>query len=243
MCRFYGLICIFKLMKKFFEDVEVENTDVIIQQPKVEFQKAGLLRSVGDFSIEVLDAIEKWLFSFPTGMTKDAFQRQIAHLEKDSKIALAQLKAAHGFRVIRKYKEEFPKLDKSFIECIAEGRLFVTIDGDRKVCEKYVLKALRDLKEYGSVYVLDCAILFAELKSSRERGCTDDMLEKAKKCDFLILENLAQSIGYVCNVACWSLTAVVNARAESNKPILARYNEYKNLKPIYEKCPVYSLEG
>lgn len=50
---------------KFFDEVEKEKNDVVIQQPKVEFQKAGLLRSVGDFSIEVLDAIEKWLFLSP----------------------------------------------------------------------------------------------------------------------------------------------------------------------------------
>ncbi len=226
---------------KFFDEVEKEKNDVVIQQPKVEFQKAGLLRSVGDFSIEVLDAIEKWLFSFPTGMTKEAFQRQIDHLEKDPAIALAQLKAAHGYRVIRKHKEEFPMLEKSFIECVAEGMMFVTIDGAKKKCEKYVLSAIKDLKPHGSVYVLDCAVLFAELKSARERGTSDDLISKAQKCDFLIMENLAQPIGYVSNVACWALIALVNARVEQNKPILARHNEYKNLKPIYEKCPIYSL--
>ena len=226
---------------KFFDEVEKEKNDVVIQQPKVEFQKAGLLRSVGDFSIEVLGAIEKWLFSFPTGMTKEAFHRQIEHLEKDPTIALAQLKAAHGYRVIRKYKEEFPMLEKRFIECVADGGLFVTIEGAKKKCEKYVMSAIKDLKPHGAVYVLDCAVMFAELKSSRERGSTDDLLSKAQKCDFLIMENLAQPIGYVSNVACWALIALVNARVEQGKPILARHNEYKNLKPIYEKCPIYSL--
>lgn len=228
---------------KFFDEVEVENNDVVVQQPKVEFQKAGLLRSVGDFSIEVLDAIEKWLFSFPTGMTKDAFQRQLSHLDKDPKIALKQLKEAKGYRVIKGHQETFPEMEKSFIECIADGNMFVTVEGSKKACESFVLAAIRDLRECGEVYVLDCAVVFSELKSARERGCTDDMFSKAKKCDFLILENLAQSIGYVSNVACWELIALVNARVEQSKPILARYNEYKNLKPIYEKCKVYSLAG
>lgn len=228
-------------MKKFFEDVEIEKNDTVIQQPKVEFQKAGLLRSVGDFSIAVLGAIEKWLFSFPTGMTKEAFQRQIAHLEKDDARALQQLKNAHGYRVIRKWVEEYPKLDKSFAECIANDELFITIDGGKKKCEQYVLQAIRQLKQFGEVYVLDCAVVFAELKSARERGCTDDMFSRAKKCDFLILENLAQSIGYVSKVACWELISLVNVRFEQQKPILARHNEYRNLSPIYEKCKIYSV--
>lgn len=228
---------------KFFDEIEPNKTDVIIQQPKVEFQKAGLLRSVGDFSVEVLGAIEKWLFSFPTGMTKDAFQRQIAHLDSDPKIALQQLHDAYGYRVIRPHKESFPVLSKSFLECIADEKLFITITGKRKVCEKYVLDAIHALRAYGSVYVLDCAIVFSELKSSRERGSTDDLLSKAQKCDFLIIEGLAQDIGYVSNVACWSLVSLVNARVGQNKPILARYNSYKGLKAIYEKCPIYSLEG
>lgn len=227
-------------MKKF-DEIEIENNDTVIQQPKVEFQKAGLLRSVGDYSIAVLDAIEKWLFSFPTGMTKDAFQRQLANLDKDSAIAVEQLKAAHGFRVIRKHKEEFPKLGKSYIQCIADGQLLVTIDGERKSCETFVKAAIKDLKPYGSVYVLDCAVVFAELKSARERGTTDEMISTAKKCDFLIMENLAQPIGYVSNVACWELIALVNYRAEQHKPVLARHNEYKGLKPVYEKCPIYSV--
>lgn len=226
---------------KFFDEIDVEKNDVVIQQPKVEFQKAGLLRSVGDFSIEVLDAIEKWLFSFPTGMTRDAFQRQLAHLDSNPEVAIQQLKDAHGFRVIRKHKEEYPKLEKSFIECVADGELYITIEGAKKTCEKYVLQAIKDLKPHGSVYVLDCAVLFSELKSARERGGSDERLKEAQKCDFLIIENLAQSIGYVSNVACWALIAMVNARVESNKPILARHNEYKVLKPIYEKCPIYSL--
>ena len=229
-------------MMKFFDEIEQESNDVVIQQPKVEFQKRGLLRSVGDFSIPVLDGIERWLFSFPSGMTKEAFQRQLNNLDKDDEIALSQLKAAHGYRVIKKHKETFPKADKSFAEFIANDQLFITITGSKSLCEKYVLKAIKDLKQFGSVYVLDCAILFAELKSSRERGDSDERLSKAKSCDFLIIENLAQSIGYVSNVAVWSLTALVNARVELSKPILARYNEYKNLKPIYDKCIVYSLE-
>ena len=147
---------------KFFDEVEVEMNDVVIQQPKVEFQKGGLLRSVGDFSIPVLKAIEKWLFSFPTGMTKDAFQRQLSHLEKDEAKALEQLRLAHGYRVIKGWKEEFPVLNKSFIECVAEDNLHITITGKRSVCESYVKQAIKDLKQYGSVYVLDCAVVFAE---------------------------------------------------------------------------------
>lgn len=226
---------------KFFDEVEVEKPVAVIQQSKVEFQKAGLLRSIGDFSIEVMKGIEKWLFSFPTGMTKDAFRRQLDHLEKDDQRALEQLKAAYGYRVIRKWSEEYPKLTKSFMDCIADNELFITIDGKKKVCEDYVLQAIKDLKPYGSVFVLDCAVVFSELRSSRERGCTDDLFSKARKCDFLIMENLAQSIGYVSNVACWELIALVNARVELGKPILARHNDYKNLAPIYDKCKVYSL--
>lgn len=226
---------------KFFDEVDVEKEVVVTQQPKVEFQKAGLLRSVGDYSIPVLEAIEKWLFSFPTGMTKDAFQRQLAHLEKDDSRALSQLKSAMGYRVIKKWQEEYPKLEKSFIQSIADDNLFITIDGDRKVCEKYVLQAIHDLKPYGSVYVLDCAIFFSELRSARERGSTDQLLSEARKCDFLIMENLAQAIGFVSNVACWELIALVNARVEMHKPILARHNSYKNLAPIYEKCKIYSV--
>lgn len=228
---------------KHFDEIEIEKNNVVIQQPKVEYQKAGLLRSVGDFSIAVLKAIEKWLFSFPTGMTKDAFQRQLDHLEKDETRALAQLKAAMGYRVIKKWVETFPVQKKSFMECIANDELFIAIDSKRSLCEKYVLQAIHDLKQFGSVYVLDCAIVFAELKSSKERGSTDSMFSEARKCDFLIIENLAGSIGYVSNVACWELISLVNARYEQKKPILSRYNDYKNLAPIYEKCPVYSLEG
>lgn len=229
------------LSMKFFDEIESEKTDVVIQQPKVEFQKAGLLRSVGDFSIEVLEAIEKWLYSFPSGMTKDAFQRQISHLDKDPAIALQQLRDAYGYRVIKVRKQTYPPLSKRFIECIADEQLFVSIVGTRKQCEKYVLDTIHSLREFGNVYVLDCAILFSELKSSRERGTSDDLLEKSKKCDFLIIEGLDQDIGYVSNVACWSLVSLVNARVEQKKPILARYNSYKGLSAIYEKCPIYSI--
>lgn len=230
-------------MRKFFDEVEREKLDSVIQQPRVDFQKRNLLGSVGDFTVEVLGEIERWLFSFPSGMTKDAFSRQMSNLDGDPKIALEQLKKAHGYRVIKRINKTFPRLDKSFLQCMADGKMFITVQGAKGVCEKYVLDMMKSLKRFGSVYVLDCAVLFAEFKSARERGCADELLDKAKKCDFLVIENLAQHIGYVSNVASWALVALVNARVTAEKPILARYNVYKKISAIYEKCPVYSLDG
>lgn len=226
---------------KFFDEIKIEKTEVVKQQSKVEFQKMNLLKSVGDFSNAVLEAIQGWLFSFPTGMTRDAFDRQIKKISSNEEEALKQLKESMGFRVIQKIVDKLPVLTKSYIEMISEGKSFITIKGTKSKCEKYVLGAINDLASFGEVYVLDCAVLFADLKSSRDRGDTDIMLSKAKNCDFLIIENLAGSIGYVSNVAVWSLTTLVNARYELGKPILSRYNSYRKLSPIYEKCEVYEL--
>lgn len=238
-------------MRKFLDEVEREEVDAVVQDTKVNYQKRGLLRSVGDFSIPVLDAIERWLFSFPSGMTKDAFNRQLKNIDKDEQVALAQLKAAHGFRVIKKTKTEKqsylervaqnPHMSKSFMQNISEDNLFYSIAGERKKCERYVLDALRDLSQFGSVYVLPTDELFAMLRTTSDRGGSDELLERAKKCDFLILENLDQPIGIVSRAAEWALTSLVNLRIKQKKPILCRHNECHLLSYIYEKCPVYYL--
>lgn len=222
-----------------------ENTAPVVQQPRVEFQKKGLLNSVGDFSVRVLDAIERWLFSFPSGMTKDAFKRQIQNLEKDEEIALQQLKSAHGFRIIKKHIAEwaYPIATQSFIEFIADNKGFITIKSkNKKPCEKYVLDAMKGLKAYGTVYILDCAVLFANLINLSERGCSDELVSQARKCDFLIIENLDQEIGRVSKAATWSINTIVNERFQLGKPILARHNEYiEKVTELYAKCTIYQL--
>lgn len=231
---------------KFFEDIVNDKPIPVVQQPRVDFQKKGLLNSVGDFSIRVLDAIERWLFSFPSGMTKDAFKRQIEKLDRDEEIALGQLKDAKGFRIIKKYIADwdYPTADKSFAEFIANNQMFITIRSkNKKLCEKYVLSAIKDLKPFGAVYILDCAVLFANLVNSANRGSSDELVSQARKCDFLIIENLDQDIGRVSKASTWAINTIVNERFELGKPILARHNDWiEKVTELYKKCIIYQIK-
>ena len=67
---------------KLFEEVKpVERPEP--QKAEVdssEFVKRNLMKSV-DRSQEIRDAVEKWLFSFKGGVTKDAFMLQMKRLD------------------------------------------------------------------------------------------------------------------------------------------------------------------
>lgn len=229
-------------MMKFLDEIEKKNKDAVVQQTRgIDFQKRNLLKSVGDFTMPVLSAIERWLFSFPTGMTRDMFDRQMRNIDKDEAIALTQLKDAHGFRVIKKNKEKHPELKRSFMECVASEQYCLTITGSKSACQEYVMRAIKDLQSFGSVYVFDSEVYFSNFRSLKNKGNADELISAATKCDFLIIENLAQNIGLVSTVSCLALVNLVNFRHGQKKPTLCRLSTYKHLQPIYEKCPIYEV--
>ena len=87
-------------MKLFEQIQQVERPEP--QKAEVdssEFVKRNLMKSV-DRSPEIRDAVEKWLFSFKGGITKDAFMWQMKRLDYDDSIAFAQLERAVGRRTI-----------------------------------------------------------------------------------------------------------------------------------------------
>ena len=167
---------------KFFENMKVEIKEV--EKPKVDssdFIKNNLMKSV-DRSKVVRDAVQKWLFSFDGAITKEAFERQMRRLDFDDEKALLQLEQAQGRRTIPLPKPPRPpKMQGSVIENMVKDT-YVAISG--RGYKTVIRDTVKELKQFGTVYVLSVEELIIQFKSYHEKGSSPQMIEKAIEADF-----------------------------------------------------------
>lgn len=223
---------------KFFEDRPIERKE--IPKPAVDnstFIKRNLMKSV-DRSKEVRDAVEKWLFSFDGAMTKKVFEYQMKRLDFDDEVALAQLERAHGRRVIPlPPPPKLPKMEKSLIEHMVED-MYVAIRG--RGYKKVIRDAVKELKQFGTVYVLSVEELIVEFKSYNEKGASPHMIEQAIDADFLIIVDLEMPIHLEWHIR-EAIDRIGRLREKNKKPIISTWNRFNDVNNFFKRFKIYEV--
>ena len=226
-------------MKLFEQIQQVERPEP--QKAEVdssEFVKRNLMKSV-DRSPEIRDAVEKWLFSFKGGITKDAFMWQMKRLDYDDSIAFAQLERAVGRRTIPlPPPPKKPKLEKSLVEQMLEDN-YVAVYG--KAFRQAIKEANAELKECGQVYVLQVEDLILQFKSYEDKGAGPQMIDKAIECDFLIVVDLEMTIHLEWHIR-EALNRILRKRMADKKPIISTWNRFNDVNDFFEKFKIYRVE-
>lgn len=223
---------------KFFENRPVERKEV--QKPVVdssEFIKNNLMKSV-DRSKEVRDAVRKWLFSFDGAITKKAFEHQMRRLDFDDEKALEQLERALGRRTIPlPPAPRPPKMQGSVIENMVKDT-YVAISG--RGYKNVIREAVKELKQFGTVYVLSVEELIVEFKSYEEKGNSPQMIEKAIEADFLVIVDLEIPMTLE-----WHIREAINRigrlRSKYKKPIISTWNRFNDVKDFFKMFKIYSV--
>lgn len=221
---------------KFFEDKPIERKEV--QKPAVDnadFVKRNLMKSV-DRSKEVRDAVERWLYSFDGAITKKVFDHQMKRLDFDDEKALAQLERAVGRRVIPlPPPPKPPKMEKSLLEHMVDDT-YVAITG--KNHKRVIREAVKELKQFGTVYVLSVEELIVEFKSYDEKGASPHMIEQAIDADFLIIVDLEMPIHLEWHIR-EAIDRIGRLREKDKKPIISTWNRFNNVNDFFKRFKIY----
>jgi len=221
---------------KLFENKPIERKEV--EKPAVDsssFVKRNLMKSV-DRTKEVRDAVERWLYSFDGAITKKMFAHQMKRLDFDDEKALAQLERAEGRRVIPlPPPPKPPKMKKTLLEHMVDD-IYVAIT--RKNHKRVIREAGKELKQFGTLYVLSVEELIVEFKSFGEKGASPHMIEQAIESDFLIIVDLEMPIHLE-----WHIREAINRigrlREKDKKPIISTWNRFNDVNDFFERFKIY----
>ncbi len=221
---------------KLFENKPIERKEV--EKPAVDsssFVKRNLMKSV-DRTKEVRDAVERWLYSFDGAITKKMFAHQMKRLDFDDEKALAQLERAEGRRVIPlPPPPKPPKMKKTLLEHMVDD-IYVAIT--RKNHKRVIREAVKELKQFGTLYVLSVEELIVEFKSFGEKGASPHMIEQAIESDFLIIVDLEMPIHLE-----WHIREAINRigrlREKDKKPIISTWNRFNDVNDFFERFKIY----
>ena len=221
---------------KLFENKPIERKEV--QKPAVDnanFVKRNLMKSV-DRVKEVRDAVERWLYSFDGAITKKVFAHQMKRLDFDDEKALAQLERAEGRRVIPlPPPPKPPKMEKTLLEHMVDD-IYVAIT--RKNHKRVIREAVKELKQFGTLYVLSIEELIVEFKSFGEKGASPHMIEQAIDSDFLIIVDLEMPIHLE-----WHIREAINRigrlREKDKKPIISTWNRFNDVNDFFVRFKIY----
>ncbi len=221
---------------KLFENKPIERKEV--EKPAVDNAtcvKRNLMKSV-DRTKEVRDAVERWLYSFDGAITKKMFAHQMKRLDFDDEKALAQLERAEGRRVIPlPPPPKPPKMKKTLLEHMVDD-IYVAIT--RKNHKRVIREAVKELKQFGTLYVLSVEELIVEFKSFGEKGASPHMIEQAIESDFLIIVDLEMPIHLE-----WHIREAINRigrlREKDKKPIISTWNRFNDVNDFFERFKIY----
>lgn len=225
---------------KMFEQLKSEEQKEVkrVEVDNSEFIKRNLMKSV-DRSSQVYSMVERWLYSFKGGMTKDAFLGQLRRLDWNDDIAIGQLEKAIGRRTIPlPPPPKKPVLDMPVVEKIIEEP-YVAISG--KKFKSVIKQAVSDLKQCGTVYVLQVEELILQFKSYDDKGSSPHMIDRAIECDFLIVVDLEMPIHIEWHIH-EALNRILRFRLKGNKPIVSTWNRFNDVNDFFEKFNIYSTE-
>lgn len=221
---------------KLFENKPIERKEV--EKPAVDnadFVKRNLMKSV-DRVKDVRDAVERWLYSFDGAMTKKVFAHQMKRLDFDDTKALAQLERAEGRRTIPlPPPPKPPKMKKTLLEHMVDD-IYVAITG--KNHKRVIREAVKELKQFGTLYVLSVEELIVEFKSFDEKGASPHMIEQAIESDFLIIVDLEMPIHLE-----WHIREAINRigrlREKDKKPIISTWNRFNDVNDFFTRFKIY----
>lgn len=221
---------------KLFENKPIERKEV--EKPAVnnaEFIKRNLMKSV-DRVKEVRDAVERWLYSFDGAITKKVFAHQMKRLDFDDEKALAQLERAIGRRTIPlPPPPKPPKMVKTLLEHMVDD-IYVAITG--KNHKRVIREAVKELKQFGTLYVLSVEELIVEFKSYGEKGASPHMIEQAIDSDFLIIVDLEMPIHLEWHIR-EAIDRIGRLREKDKKPIISTWNRFNNVNDFFTRFKIY----
>ena len=224
---------------KLFEEVKPEQK--IVEKPIVdnaEFIKRNLMKSVQRTGA-VYNAIADWLFSFEGGITKKLFDAQMKRLDWDDEKALEQLSRAKGKRTIPLAPApKMPKLEGTLIEKMLEEK-YVAVYG-RKF-KPAIKELVSQLKECGTVYVLQVEELILQFKDYEHKGSSPQMIDSAIGADFLVIVDLEMPIHIEWHIH-EALNRIGRKRFEAKKPIVSTWCRFNDVNDFFSHFKVYVVE-
>lgn len=224
---------------KLFEDNPVE-----IKQPEkptfdnTSFIKKNLLKTVTR-SQEVIDALERWLFSFDGAISKQLFNNQLKRLAYDDAMALEQINKAMGYRTIpRQPPPKQPPLQKSLLEQMLDD-IFVGVTGRKFKTE--IKKVIPQLRECGTLYILPIEDFIIQFKSYKDKGSAPQMIDSAIEADFLLVVGMELPIHLEWHVQ-EALARIARQRWEAKKPIITTWQRHNRYGAFIENFHIYEVE-
>lgn len=219
---------------KGFEDIECNPAQEAEKIDKYAFQKQRLLFNLTR-SEEVCSSVQKWLFSFQGGMSKETFIQQISKLDFDDTKALEQLEKSMGKRSIVKKRVVSAPLPvaSDAINHLSKGELFIAVAGKEEALHRYIRNTYQTLKTCGVTYVLDLNDLRLEWVDKYQKGKSPEMLQKSKEAEFLIVVGLETPLDLPFYIGD-TLNAIRRYRVERDMPIISTFARFREKEKFFE---------
>lgn len=222
---------------KEFSDIDMTPREELPPDPYAPIKirmVQGLARSE-----RIRKLVEDWITSFRGGITKAAYEGQMKRLDYDDNIAETQLLKAKGKRIIPlPPPPEKPRLTKSLLEQMVEDKYVAVYGRGFKSAIKEVIKQLR---ECGTVYVLEVERLCLEFVNYDNKGKSPQMLMDAIEADFLVIVDLEMPIHLEWHIR-EAIERIGRLREEKDRPIISTWCRFNDCNAFFERFKIYNVK-